>query len=513
VGGLDKPEAKAGARAPGPAWALPDDEASVLLVDDREDNLLALEAMLRDLSPSLVRARSGRQALELLLARDFALILLDVRMPDMDGLETAELVRKRRQSRRTPIIFITASDPASSDVARGYSAGAVDYVFKPVVPEILRAKVRTFLDLYRKGEELRRSEAYTRVVLEKAFDAFVALDPEGRVVDWNPQAEATFGWTREEVLGRPLASLIIPLQFREANEQGLERYLSTGQGPALGRRIEMTALHRSGREFPVEMTISALEVGGSRLFASFLHDISERRASEAALRQAVQAAEASSRELESFSYSVSHDLRAPLRAIDGFSKLLADGSSGMLGKDEAHYLDRIRSASQRMGELIDDLLELAKVTRGQLRLQRIDLGALAGEVAEALLKSDPARKVRFSIADGLEATGDPRYLKVVLENLMGNAWKFTARHPEAHIEIGVVERDGRAAYFVRDDGAGFDMAYAGKLFGAFQRLHEGGQFEGTGIGLATVARIIARHGGRLWAEAAVEKGATFYFAL
>jgi PAS domain S-box-containing protein len=513
VGSLGKPEMKVGARAPGPAWALPDDQASVLLVDDREDNLLALEAMLRDLSPSLVRARSGREALELLLARDFALILLDVHMPDMDGLETAELVRKRRQSRQTPIIFITASDPASSDVVRGYSAGAIDYVFKPIVPEILRAKVRTFLDLYRKSEQLRRSEAYTRVVLEKAFDAFVAIDPEGRVVDWNPQAEVTFGWAREEVLGRPLVSLIIPPQLREAHEQGLQRHLSTGPGSVLGRRIEMSALHRSGREFPVEMTISALEVGGSRLFASFLHDISERRAAEEALRQAVQTAEAASRELESFSYSVSHDLRAPLRAIAGFSKLLAEDASGKLEKSEIHYLERIRSASQRMGELIDDLLELAKVTRGELRPQKVDLKALAQEVAETLRKQDPSRKVQFSVAEGLDVTGDPRYLKVVLENLMGNAWKFTARHVDAHIEIGMIERAGGKAYFVRDNGAGFDMAYAGKLFGAFQRLHEEGQFEGTGIGLATVARIIARHGGRIWAEAAVEKGATFYFTL
>ena len=217
------------------------------------------------------------------------------------------------------------------------------------------------------------------------------------------------------------------------------------------------------------------------------------------------------RELEAFSYSVSHDLRAPLRSIEGFSRLLVEKHARQLDDRSRECLQRLRCASQRMSHLIDDLLHLSHVTRGGLRPQPVDLSALAGAIAADLQKPQPERRVTFVIAQGLVAHADPRLLRVALENLLGNAWKYTSRHPQARIELGMIERDGEHVYFVGDDGAGFDMAYAERLFGAFQRLHSVAEFEGTGIGLATVQRIIHRHGGRIWAEAAVEKGATFYF--
>lgn len=223
--------------------------------------------------------------------------------------------------------------------------------------------------------------------------------------------------------------------------------------------------------------------------------------------------ELANRELEAFSYSVSHDLRAPLRSMDGFSQALLEEYAGRLDAQGTDYLRRIRAASQRMAQLIDDLLELARLSRSEIRREPVDLSALARGVAADLQKAQPVRQVNFRIADGVIAEGDPRLLRVVLVNLLGNAWKFTANRSSATIEFSMNRSDGKPAYVVRDDGAGFDMAYAGRLFGAFQRLHGASEFEGTGIGLATVQRIIHRHGGRVWAEGEVGKGATFSFTL
>ncbi len=223
--------------------------------------------------------------------------------------------------------------------------------------------------------------------------------------------------------------------------------------------------------------------------------------------------EATNKELEAFAYSVSHDLRAPLRAIDGFSLALLDRYSDKLEDKGKHYLQRIRAGTQRMGELIDDLLTLSRVTRSEMHRMQVDLSTLAREIAAELHSTQPERNVEWIIASGLVASGDARLLRIVLENLLNNSWKFTSSRIQGRIEFNVTVEGNKLTYFVRDNGVGFDMAYANKLFGAFQRLHPATQFPGTGIGLATVQRIIHRHGGRVWAEAAVEQGATFYFTL
>jgi light-regulated signal transduction histidine kinase (bacteriophytochrome) len=217
--------------------------------------------------------------------------------------------------------------------------------------------------------------------------------------------------------------------------------------------------------------------------------------------------------LEAFSYSVSHDLRAPLRAIDGFSKMLLDEYASKLDDVGRGYIQRVGDSIRRMTLLIDDLLKLSRLTRSQVRRLPIDLSSLARSIASDLLSSQSERQAKFVIEPGLMADADPNLMRIVLENLINNAWKFTSKRPVAHIEFGVVIQDGGKVFFVRDNGAGFDMDYAGKLFGAFQRLHSEQEYPGTGIGLATVQRIIYRHGGRVWAEGAVNAGATFYFTL
>jgi light-regulated signal transduction histidine kinase (bacteriophytochrome) len=223
--------------------------------------------------------------------------------------------------------------------------------------------------------------------------------------------------------------------------------------------------------------------------------------------------EVANQELEAFSYSVSHDLRAPLRAMDGFSKALEEDYAEQIDDKGRRYLTRIRTASQHMGQLIDDLLEMSHLSRSEMRHEKVDLSGLARQIAAELKEQYPEREVEFEVADGLVVTGDPRLLRVALSNLLGNAWKYTGKQPQPLIRLGKTEHEGQCTYFVRDNGAGFDMAYADKLFGVFQRLHGANEFPGNGIGLATVQRIVNRHGGQIWAEAAVNQGATFYFSL
>jgi signal transduction histidine kinase len=231
------------------------------------------------------------------------------------------------------------------------------------------------------------------------------------------------------------------------------------------------------------------------------------------LQQRAIRLELANKELESFSYSVSHDLRAPLRSIDGFSEALIDDYHDQLDGNGKDFLNRIRAASQRMGQLIDDLLNLSRVARSEIKADRVDLSTLAHDIATELHKTEPARHVETVIEKGITVTGDQRLLRIALENLVGNAWKFTSKNRHARIEFGVRANNGTRTYFIADNGAGFDMAYANKLFGAFQRLHTAKDFNGTGIGLATVQRIIHRHNGRVWAEAELDQGATFYFTL
>ena len=234
---------------------------------------------------------------------------------------------------------------------------------------------------------------------------------------------------------------------------------------------------------------------------------------EGRVRERTAQLETANRELESFSYSVSHDLRAPLRAIDGFGQALLDDFPENLPDEAKRYLSRIRSSTQHMAQLIEDLLKLARVSRGPLERRTVDLGQVAQQVVGELQQREPGRAVEVSVWDGMLAEADPHLLRAALDNLIGNAWKFTAKSAKPRIEIGALKDRGRTTFFVRDNGAGFDMAYADKLFGAFQRLHSANEYAGTGIGLATVQRIVHRHAGRIWAEGEVGKGAVFFFTL
>jgi signal transduction histidine kinase len=375
--------------------ALTETTVDILLVDDDATKRFAMKAILAPLGQNVVEAASGPDALRQLLKQDFAVILLDVRMPGMDGFEAAQLIRQRPRSELTPIIFVTALDRVETDMGRGYDLGAVDFVFAPVVPAIMRAKVAVFVELYKAQQELRRYRTQLERLVQERTTALTAIN----------------------------------------------------------------------------------------------------------------------RELEAFSYSVSHDLRAPLLSFNGLNRTLLDDYGDALDPRAKDYLQRMRLASERMTSVFDGLQTLFRLTSGEIHREPCDISALADEVVNEMRAANPSRKVETKIASGMTASADPRLARILLTNLISNAFKFTSKQPVARIEIGSEIVDGDTRLFVRDNGVGFDMIYAHKLFGAFQRLHSQSEFPGAGIGLATVRRIVNRHGGKTWAEGAVGEGATFYFVL
>lgn len=370
--------------------------------------------------------------------------------------------------------------------------------------------------------ERRRAEAATResdaqktAVMEAAIDAIVLMDHEGKILEFNPAAEAMFGYSRDEAVHRVLAELLIPPALREQHARGLERYLKCGEARVLDKRVEMNARRKDGTEFPAELAIVRIRAEGAPIFTGYIRDITERRqAAEAEIfRREKEVAQAANRELEAFSYSVAHDLRGPLRGISGFTSAFLEDYGDKIDEGGRAQLNRVTAGAARMAQTIDALLALSRFSRAEPKRETVDLTRIATEVIEQLRAADPTRAVHFFASDKLAAEGDPRLLRVVLENLLGNAWKFTRNRAGARIEFGCTELPEGRAFYVRDNGAGFSMEYAHRLFAAFQRLHSAEQFEGTGVGLATVQRIVHRHAGRVWAEGQENEGATFLFTL
>ena len=375
------------------------------------------------------------------------------------------------------------------------------------------AVFRDITDARAAEEALRASEARFRMLVDCVSDyAIFRLDPEGRVASWNAGAERIKGYAAEEILGRHFSEFF-PAEDRE---QGKPRRL-LGSAAELGRvEDEGWRVRKDGTRFRASVVITAMrdESGALVGFSKVTRDLTEQRRMEEELRRRASNLEEANRELEAFSYSVSHDLRAPLRHVAGFVRLLEERAAASLDDKGRHYLRRITDAVRKMGDLIDDLLAFSRIGRVEMRPSSVDLEELARRVTDELQPETEGRRIRWELDPLPRVWGDASLLRLALFNLLANSVKYTRPRDEAVIGLrSVTGSEGEAVFCVEDNGVGFDMRYAGKLFGVFQRLHSEAEFEGTGIGLANVRRIVQRHGGRTWAEGEPGKGARFYFSL
>jgi PAS domain S-box-containing protein len=381
-----------------------------------------------------------------------------------------------------------------------------------------RQQNRAYQSLYRENIEEKTRLKQLENMFKYANDIILICDEQKRILQVNDHALEVYGYQQKELLGTTLLSLLTP----EAVNVFQTQLNKIGERGAV--TIEASFMRKNGTALPVEISARLFKIDDQTFLQAIIRDISERKTKEEEIRrlnssleervqERTSQLESANKELESFAYSVSHDLRAPLRGIDGWSQALMDDYKDKLGEKGSQILGRIRAETQRMGQLIDDLLRFSRDTRAELNRQEVDMTGVVQTITTRLQQANPNRPIKFVVQQGLKTQGDARLLEMALSNLLENAVKFTTKSPQPLILFGEVNKDGKRAFFVHDNGVGFDMAYAQKLFKVFQRLHKASDYPGTGIGLATVQRIINRHGGKIWAEAQIDQGATFYFTI
>lgn len=523
-------------------------KVKILLVDDTPDNLVSLGAALETLGEELVFAQSGRAALRHLLDDNFAAILLDVKMPDMDGFETAELIRSRPRSRHTPILFLTGFKN-EEHLFRGYDLGAVDYLFKPIVPEVLRSKVAVFVELSRRADQLQeqakllagqaatlqKAEQRFRRLLEAAPDAMVICRDDGEIVLVNTRTETMLGYSRQELLGQHIRLLVPEWAYDPLCAPDDD--MVPDQVPIAPAR-ELNAVRRDGRIVPVEISASPLEIDEGLLITSAIRDISERKKAEQArtkveeevrllnshlnelnahleerVLERTEELQRSNEELAQFAYVASHDLQEPLRTVSIYTQLLSKRYGSLLQDDAQLFMDFIRQGAQRMEQLIRDLLQFSQIESRDAEQFSLTSSEASLKEAVANLKTSIDESSAVILHDSLpNVKGDPIQLTRLFQNLVINAIKYRKPNQPPLVLVSACLNGRDWQFSVKDNGIGIEPQYAEKVFGIFKRLH-GRENPGTGIGLAICKKIVARHGGRIWVESQSGAGATFHFTL
>jgi PAS domain S-box-containing protein len=498
-------------------------KTKILLVDDTPENLVSLEAALSGLGEELVLASSGKQALRHLLEDDFAAILLDVRMPEMDGFETAELIRSRPRSRQTPILFLTGYRN-EEHLFRGYDLGAVDFLFKPIVPEVLRSKVAVFVELSRtnaklqeqtdalrvQAEVLQKAEQRFRSVLEAAPDAMLVCRENGEIVMVNSQAEILFNSHRDKLISRSIRSIVPGWGWQ--------------RGQPVQRGIELHAYPDGRDPFQAEISFSPVQTEEGVVVTCSIRDITERKRTEERIRelnsnleervlQRTEALMRSNEELQQFAYVASHDLQEPLRTVSIYAQLLAKRYEGQLAGDADQFIRFIVGGSERMEKLIHDLLDFSRVdARGTDYFTRMSCDEALDDAIGNLYSLIDENAVVVTRGPLPTLTGDPVQLTRLFQNLLVNSIRYRTEAPP-RIRVESREQNGEWLFSVQDNGIGIEPQYAEKIFGIFRCLQPRDKSSGSGMGLAICRKIVTRHEGRIWVESALGEGATFYFTL
>src|SRR5688572_22668661 len=549
--------------APGQNGEFRQGPVEILLVDDRPENLLALEAILEPLNQTLIKAHSGDEALRKLLLHDFAVILLDVQMPGINGFETARLIKSRERTKYIPIIFLTAISKDEAYVFEGYSVGAVDYLAKPFQPDILRSKVGVFVDLYLKQKqvseqlvllrasevrelelkhklEMTESEARLSDIVASAMDAIIAFDTDGCISLFNGAAERMFGLAPDGAIGHDVRKLM-PEPLRQESLDRVCRASDTAQSGAQTEPSEhilsLTGLRSTGEEFPIEATASCLDVRGKRTYTLIVRDISERKRAEAALKAQAESLERAMMDLKGlndeladrqaeleramaarsrFYASMSHELRTPINAVLGYSTLLLENIYGPLNEKQAEGITRTHKAAKHLLELVNDVLDLSKIEAGKidLRLQPVYFPALIEDLfvtVRPLADQFGSELTLEHEGEPVKVVSDPRRLRQILLNLLSNAIKFGKGQP---IHVSSRPRDdGGILIEVMDQGDGIAQADQEKIFDEFVQLGKTQLTEGTGLGLPISRRLAEMLQGELEVASEVGKGSTFRLSL
>ncbi len=512
-----------------------DEKIKILLVDDTPENLISLEAALDGLGEELVLARSGKEALLHLLENDFAAILLDVKMPDMDGFETASLIRSRARSRHTPILFLTGYRN-DEHLFRGYDLGAVDFLFKPIVPEILRSKVAVFIELSRKSailqeqanvlrrqaEVLHKAEQKFRQLLEAAPDAMVICRENGTILMVNSRTESLFDYERTSLLGKHIALLVPGWNFEllPAPDEDLSKAVLRPREP--GR--EVYGRRQNGTSFPADLSVSPLQTDEGLLITSAIRDVTERKRIEGQIREfnthleerileRTEALLRSNEELQQFAYIASHDLQEPLRTVSIYTQLLAKKCGAQMDGDAKGIFGTIVESSRRMEQLIEDLLDFSKIdSRSSDFFKLIDCEQLVSQVIRDLQTRIQETQATISYESLPSVVGDPIQLTRLFQNLLTNSLKYRSDDPP-RISVSASKNGSEWTFSVRDNGIGIEPQYADKVFGIFKRLHGREKYSGNGMGLAICKKIVERHGGRIWVDCNCQNGTCIWFTL